>query len=120
MKLPLLLGLALCSAVLLVACGRPAAPDPALAERARPADAALAAVYERSCYNCHARAGSGAPLTGDAAGWSPRLAKGRAALLASVQNGLGGMPAQGLCPDCSEAQFSALIDFISSHQETAR
>lgn len=114
------LALLLC-ATLLAACSPkpPSAADHAYAEQARPADAALAALYERSCFNCHARAGSGAPLTGDTAAWAPRLAKGEAALLTSVQQGLGGMPAQGLCPDCSDTQFKALIDFMS-RKETAR
>lgn len=99
--------------LLLAACSK--APPPAVdAESLRPHDAQLAAQYERSCLLCHGRAGSGAPATGDTAAWAPRLAKGLDALVASSRNGVGGMPAGGLCADCSEAQLRALIQFMSS------
>jgi cytochrome c5 len=91
---------------------RTAAPDPAVLEALRPADAALAAKYERACFLCHARAGSGAPLVGDAAAWAPRRAKGTDALVAHVEQGLGGMPARGLCPDCTRDELAALVAFI--------
>ena len=99
----------------------PAAPARPVAEleSLRPADTRLADVYERACFLCHARAGTGAPLVGDAAAWAPRLAKGSDALVAQVRQGLGGMPARGLCPDCSDADFAALIAFMS-HPEDKR
>jgi len=100
------------------ACTPPAsrapARSPAELEALRPADARLAAVYERACYLCHARAGSGAPLVGDVAAWAPRLAKGQAALVEQVKQGLGGMPPRGLCPDCSDDDLAALIAFMSA------
>lgn len=92
----------------------PPAPPLARIEAARPADAALASLYERSCMACHARSESGAPLTGDSAAWAARLAKGMPALQRSVAQGLGGMPALGLCPDCSAADVERLILFMSS------
>ncbi|MCH7344585.1 c-type cytochrome [Pelomonas sp. CA6] len=107
---------ALGGALLLAGCGaREPAPPPALAriEQARPADARLAQAYERSCLACHTRPESGAPLTGHAAAWAPRLAKGMPALQRSVAQGLGGMPAQGLCPDCTPADVEQLILFMS-------
>lgn len=101
---------------LLNGCGKPAPEAPPLAriEAARPADAALSTLYERSCMACHARSESGAPLTGDTAAWSARLAKGLPALQQSVAQGLGGMPALGLCPDCTPADVEQLIRFMSS------
>src|SRR4051812_44802060 len=104
--LPLLLAIAGCSP-------RPPAHPAVDVEALRPADAHLAEKYERACFLCHARAGTGAPLVGDAQAWAPRLAKGRDALVAQVRQGLGGMPALGLCPDCSDADFAALIAFMS-------
>lgn len=92
----------------------PAPPPLARVEAARPADARLAQLYERSCQACHARLESGAPLSGDAAAWTQRLQKkGMPALLQSVAQGLGGMPALGLCPDCTAADVEALIRFMS-------
>lgn len=117
--------------LLLAACGKPgdgvatgpdgpAVPGPtpaqiAFAEAAAPGDAELAAIYERSCKNCHAVINTTAPLTGHRAAWRPRLeARGTAGLLASARNGMKAMPAMGLCADCSDAQFSALIDFMAA------
>jgi cytochrome c5 len=98
---------------------RAAAPDPAALEALRPADAALAAKYERACFLCHARAGSGAPLVGDAAAWRIRLAQGGDTLVAHVEQGLGGMPARGLCPDCTRDDLVALVAFLASGEAGA-
>lgn len=113
-----LTGLLIACTLLLGACGQAADTAPSAAEIAqaaslRPADARLAAVYERSCLNCHGRLESAAPLTGLARAWEPRLAKGMPSLLASAKNGLGAMPAMGLCPDCSDAELNDLIAFMA-------
>lgn len=81
------------------------------AERARPSGT-LAEVYDRSCRGCHAVRETGAPLTGHAAAWAPRLARGEA-WLAAVKGGLGAMPPMGLCPDCTDDDFRALVRFMS-------
>lgn len=114
--------LMLATVLALAACSKtPPPPSPAQIEALRPADPQLAALYERSCMICHARGGSGAPQVGDVAAWQPRLAKGRDALLRSVQQGLNAMPAMGLCSDCKPQELAALIDFISTPpQEAAR
>ncbi|MBR9805014.1 hypothetical protein GYB62_00665, partial [bacterium] len=53
-------------------------------------DAAIEALYFKSCASCHARGSGGAPTTGDAAAWQQRLdQKGMAGLLASAINGCG-------------------------------
>ena len=80
----------------------------------QPADAALAEVYNRSCRSCHTVAATGAPLTGDANAWAIRYEKGMGTLVDNVINGFGGMPALGLCMDCSADQFEALIDFMAT------
>ena len=74
------------------------------------------AQYAVSCGACHAYAVSGAPKTGDAAQWAPRLEKGMEALVASVKNGLGVMPAGGLCTTCSDDDYKALITYMSTPQ----
>ena len=118
---------ALGTAILFAACSghvdQPAQtviPEPALAqidyaERAAPSDATLAAIYERSCKACHAVTGMGAPLTGHADAWTLRSGqRSMSELVASVRNGLNAMPAMGYCPDCSDEDFSALIQFMST------
>ncbi len=108
---------------LLTACGssperKVVAPSPAqiaLAAKAVPDDAALAAVYDRSCKSCHALINTGAPLTGHGAAWKPRLdARGEAGLLNSAKAGLNAMPAMGLCADCSDEQLTALTRFMAT------
>jgi len=69
--------------------------------------------YAGSCANCHGSGTEGAPRTGDAAAWAPRLRQGDAVLLAHVKNGIRAMPPRGLCNDCSDAEYRALITFMS-------
>jgi len=78
------------------------------------ADDALSAKYSQSCAVCHAAGVAGAPLTGSAEQWAPRLEKGSEALVASVTNGLNAMPPMGMCNDCSAEDFQGLIDYMST------
>ena len=53
------------------------------------ADRSVDELYPRTCGVCHAAAVAGAPKTGDAAAWQPRVdAKGMDGLVQSVTNGL--------------------------------
>ena len=85
-----------------------------------PADPALKGIYNRSCRNCHTIAATGAPLTGDVAGWAPRMEKGMDTLLNNVIDGFGGMPPFGMCMDCDAEQFEALIDFMASAESPGK
>lgn len=53
------------------------------------------AVYKLSCAACHEAALAGAPKTGDAAAWKPRLAQGFDTLVTHAVEGFKGMPARG-------------------------
>ncbi len=81
-----------------------------------PENPSLKDIYNRSCRNCHTIAATGAPLTGDATGWTPRISKGMDVLIDNVVNGFGGMPPFGMCMDCDADQFEALIDFMALAQ----
>ena len=100
----------------LAACGEDAPPPAAGGEAAIEAHRSGAAIYQRYCFSCHAAGVAGAPRTGDAEAWSPRMAKGREALLRSTIDGMVGMPAMGLCFDCSEQE---LVDAIAHMSGTA-
>ena len=52
-------------------------------------------VYKNACTACHAAGVAGAPKSGDAAAWAPRIQTGYDALLNSALKGKGAMPAQG-------------------------
>ena len=71
------------------------------------------AKYQSTCFACHSTGAAGAPKTHDTAAWEPRLAKGIPALLTSVKQGLNAMPPTGLCADCTDAEYTALIEFMS-------
>jgi cytochrome c5 len=88
----------------------------AQAQRMTPADPKLAGLYAQSCKQCHTLADSGAPLTGDRAGWDARWAKGLPALVKSTVTGLGGMPPGGQCFSCSQADLQALITFMAGRE----
>jgi len=72
------------------------------------------AKYDKSCKVCHATGAAGAPKTGDAAAWAPRIAKGMDVLVVSVNNGLNAMPPKGMCFDCTDADYTALIEYMST------
>ncbi len=124
-RLPIRLSFFLPFLILMSACGeqpagegakekiRPLASDITYARSAKPEDEAVAAIYSRSCGNCHAIAGVNAPLTGHVADWEARVAeRGREGLLQSTKFGFRAMPARGLCGNCSDDEFLALIDFM--------
>lgn len=69
-------------------------------------------VYSSKCIACHMSGAAGAPKLGDAAAWAPRVEKGMDAMLASVKNGLNGMPPMGICMDCSDGELTAAIQHI--------
>ena len=71
------------------------------------------AKYQSSCFACHSTGAAGAPVTGDAAAWAPRMENGAEALIASVRNGKGAMPPTGLCADCTDDELKELIEFMA-------
>ena len=80
------------------------------------ADEAIVAKYNQSCGICHGSGAAGAPKTGAADAWAPRLEKGMDALVASVVNGLNAMPPKGMCNDCTADDYRALINYMSGSE----
>lgn len=75
---------------------------------------AVADKYNQYCHICHATGVANAPKVHDVEAWKPRLDKGMDAMLNSVKNGLNAMPPGGMCSDCSDEDYKALIKFMSS------
>jgi len=69
--------------------------------------------YRSACFACHDAGVAGAPRLGDAAAWSPRIAKGVEALLGSVKNGKGAMPPRG-GTTLSDDQLRNVVAFMVS------
>lgn len=70
------------------------------------------AVYEKTCVVCHATGVANAPKLGDKAAWGPRLAGGKAALVASVKAGKGAMPAKAGNAALTDAEIADAVDFM--------
>lgn len=68
--------------------------------------------YQKACFACHSTGAAGAPKSHDVAAWEPRMAKGMPALVESVKKGLNAMPPTGLCATCTDAEYTALIEFM--------
>ena len=69
-------------------------------------------IFDRSCAICHSQPGTGAPRSGDNAAWQPRVALGIDTLLERTLKGYNAMPPMGMCMDCSEGDFIALIEYM--------
>ena len=74
-------------------------------------------VYQSKCLACHGTGVPGAPQLGDAAAWSPRIAKGMDVMLANATKGLNAMPPKGLCMECSDADLRAVIEYMVSKSQ---
>ena len=70
-------------------------------------------IFNQYCTACHISGAAGAPKAHDVAAWQPRLAKGKAVLLADVKKGFKAMPPKGMCMDCTDAELSSTIDFMA-------
>lgn len=72
-------------------------------------------IYATYCGACHTTGALGAPKKGDSAAWQARLdaVGGFDALVASAIKGKGGMPAKGLCNDCSDDELAEAVRYIS-------
>lgn len=69
--------------------------------------------YAQTCGSCHNTGVLKAPKKGDKAAWAVRMKQGEATLLARVKNGYKMMPPKGLCNDCTDAEYKALIKYMS-------
>ena len=75
------------------------------------------AIYGAACTACHDTGAAGAPKLGDAAAWAARTAAGIDTVYANAINGINGMPAMGLCMDCSEDEVKATVDYILANSK---
>lgn len=71
-------------------------------------------LYNQSCIACHQSGVAGAPRRGDANAWKPRLEKGMETLLANTKSGINAMPPKGMCMDCTDTEYKALIEMMAN------
>jgi cytochrome c5 len=72
-------------------------------------------VYEAACTACHAAGAAGAPKSGDAAAWAPRIKLGLDALVKSVVNGKGAMPARAGNPDLDDVEIARAVVYMANN-----
>ncbi|MFH4413951.1 c-type cytochrome [Vibrio diabolicus] len=87
-----------------------AGSEPVKEEPTGPRDGAT--VYGTFCIACHASGVNGAPKTGNADDWAPRIAQGKETLVKHALEGFNAMPAKGTCMDCSDDEIIAAIDHM--------
>lgn len=68
--------------------------------------------YDTTCATCHATGLAGAPKSGDAAAWSPRIAAGTDSLYASALKGKGAMPPRGGNPTLTDEGVKAAVNYM--------
>ena len=71
-------------------------------------------IYGANCVACHGTGAAGAPKFGDKAAWAPHIAKGKDTLHKHALEGFQGMPAKGLCSNCSDTEIFATVDYMMS------
>ena len=99
----------------------------AIAERLRPVGSVVLAqasgprtlqsgeaVYTLACSACHAAGAAGAPKTGDAATWAPRIKQGYETLLKHAVEGFNGMPAKGGNADLDPIEVARAVVHIAN------
>jgi cytochrome c5 len=70
-------------------------------------------VYNAQCTACHLAGAAGAPKTGDAAAWGPRLKSGYEALLNAALKGKGAMGPQG-GGDYSDFEIARAVVYLAN------
>jgi cytochrome c5 len=72
------------------------------------------AVYTAVCAACHASGAAGAPKTGVAADWGPRLAQGYDTLAKHAIEGIRAMPAKGGNPDLENVEVERAVVYMAN------
>ena len=70
-----------------------------------------ATIYNTVCGACHNSGAAGAPKIDDKGAWAPRLAQGKDALIKSVTNGKGAMPAKGGAV-LSDEEIKSVVEYV--------
>lgn len=70
--------------------------------------------FNQSCAVCHTTGVAGAPKSHDTAAWAPAMKKSMEALIASVKKGVSAMPPKGMCYECTDEEYRAMIEFMAA------
>ena len=90
------------------ACGQATAMAVVAVGGARTAES----IYTTGCAACHDAGIAGAPMMGNKGQWEARQAKGYEMLVNNAYNGINGMPAKGLCADCTKEEIGIAVQYM--------
>ncbi len=116
------------AAALLAGCGNKSNADPELtatliqpvarlevqAVKVAPGSRTGEQIYTGICAACHDSGAVGAPKSGDAAAWKPRLAMGLDGLTQSAIAGKGSMPPRGGGSDLTDTEVKRAVAFLAN------
>ena len=71
-------------------------------------------IYKSICAACHDAGALGAPKSGDAAAWGPRLALGHDGLTASAIAGKNAMPPRGGGSDLTDTEVKRAVAYLAN------
>ncbi|MFT3760360.1 c-type cytochrome [Thauera sp.] len=71
-------------------------------------------IYKATCAACHEAGLVGAPKTGNAGDWGPRLVQGHNGLTASAIAGKGAMPPRGGGSDLTDTEVKRAVAFLAN------
>jgi len=89
-------------------CGQATAMTLASASGSRSAES----IYSSGCAACHDAGVAGAPMMGNKNQWEARMLKGYEMLVTNAYNGINGMPAKGLCADCTKEEIGVAVQYM--------
>jgi cytochrome c5 len=96
-------------------------PEPAAQLAASPVSSTGKSVYSQSCALCHDSGIGGAPVVGNAAEWSDRVAAGASTLYTHAIDGFQGqagmMPPRGGFAQLSDTEVRQAVDFIMEQSQ---
>ena len=70
-------------------------------------------IYKSYCATCHISGVANAPKAFNAEDWAKRSSN-IDELVASTKKGLNVMPPKGLCADCTDQEFKAVIEYMKT------
>jgi cytochrome c5 len=119
---------ALVAAALLTGCGKQNTVDPELtasliqpvarvdiqAVKIAPGSRTGEQIVKSVCAGCHDSGAVGAPKTGDAGQWAPRLALGHEGLTKSAIAGKNAMPPRGGVADLTDTEVSRAVAYLAN------
>jgi cytochrome c5 len=76
-----------------------------------------AEVYSGKCAMCHDTGAGGAPKVGVVSEWTARISQGNQTMYDHAVQGFNGMPAMGLCMDCTDEDIHAIVDLMVSKSQ---